>query len=468
MSEFFYHQRRKLLLYPAIFCLALFSKLSALLIKPRASRANAEAANSYQIPSAPQSPDDFKPLQHQCFQQPYAFYRMLREQAPVYTLPNGIVCVSRFDDIVALSRDTAHFSSAHQGVVANLKPGQDLLTIVKRFDVLAQIGLIPADVLATSDPPEHTQERKVGHAGLNARFVKALEPAIEQKCSELMSQMLQQSELEFMQAFAWKLPMLMILQIIGLPAQDYVRIKPWCEAILASQSGILSSAELADSYRAALQFMDYCWRQFLLAKRQPEDNLLAKLVSASADGDSPDFSEQKAVSTIFQLIVAGSDSSATTMGNAIKILAQRSDLQQQLRQQPEQINAFIEEVFRLESAFQGHFRWVKQAAELHGQRLLPGTRIFLMWASGNRDESIWDQPDEFQLDRPKAKKHLTFGHGIHACIGRELARTEIRIAVNMLLARTDQISLNGEAPYVASMFARTLLQLPIKIETTAK
>jgi cytochrome P450 len=121
----------------------------------------------------------------------------------------------------------------------------------------------------------------------------------------------------------------------------------------------------------------------------------------------------------------------------------------------------VEEVFRLEAAFQGHFRWAKKDCELHGVKLPRGSRVFLMWASGNRDERVFDHPDEIRLDRKNGKKHLTFGHGIHACIGRELARSEIRIVLREFLLRTRNLKIEGEAPFLASMFARTLVRLPI-------
>ena len=233
--------------------------------------------------------------------------------------------------------------------------------------------------------------------------------------------------------------------------------------ILASQNGIQSSTDLAKSYASALSFIRYCWRHYLRVKHAPEENLIGILVKAASNKDS-EFNDQKAVSAIFQLIVAGSDSSATTMGNALKMLIEEPGMQQRLREDPEQIPAFIEEVFRLESAFQGHFRWVKKDTVLHGIHLKRGTRIFLMWASGNRDERYWQDPDAMILNRKNGKKHLTFGHGIHACIGRELARSEIRIVLKALLQQTSELRLAGDTPFVASMFARTLLQLPISFD----
>jgi cytochrome P450 len=174
--------------------------------------------------------------------------------------------------------------------------------------------------------------------------------------------------------------------------------------------------------------------------------------------------DQRAVATLLQLLIAGSDSSASSMGSAVRILAENPALADELRQSPELIPNFIEEVFRTESAFQGHFRITRKEMQIHGVTVPGNSRVFMMWASGNRDERFWDRPDTFDFRRDNVKKHLTFGHGIHACIGRELARMEIRIVIRKLLQRTSQLKIVGETPYEASIFARTLVRMPLAFE----
>ncbi|MDX1695525.1 MAG: cytochrome P450, partial [Ketobacteraceae bacterium] len=249
-----------------------------------------------------------------------------------------------------------------------------------------------------------------------------------------------------------------------LPEKDFKQIKGWCVVILDSQNGVQRGGELAESHAAALAFLRYCWRHYLKAKQKPARNLMGIFVRA-AGNPTTDFDDQRAVSAIFQLLIAGSDSSATTMGNAIKMLVENPDIQNQLRQDFSLIPAFIEEVFRLESAFQGHFRWVKHATRFRGVHLPAGTRVFLMWASGNRDERFFEDPDTLILNRKNGKKHLTFGHGVHACLGRELARLEIRVLLEEVLDKTCELTVTGDTPYIASMFARTLVQLPLTFQT---
>lgn len=456
MLQLAYHTRRAVLYSGMVNGLKGYASLSEFGEKLRAK----PAKNIYTLNASPKTPEDFQPLQAECFQNPYPLYKLLRDQYPLYKLKNGVFCLSRYQDIVEASRNVEVFSSAHQGIVANLPPGKDLLKEVRRFDLLSKLGLIPADVLATADQPAHTEERKIGHTCLNSHFVKQLESEVENLCRSMMDQFIGQGEVEFMQAFGWRLPMIFVMRLLGLPEQDFKQIKQWCVDTLNSQNGIQTGAELLRSQATALTFLNYCWQQYLQAKKNPQDNLMGIFAQAARSPDK-NFDDKKAASAIFQLLIAGSDSSATTMGNALKMLIDHPELQEEMRQHPEQIPAFIEEVLRLESAFQGHFRWTKQDTEMHGIKMPKGSRVFLMWASGNRDERFWDQPDTLLLNRKNGKKHLTFGHGIHACIGRELARMEIRVVLSEFLCRTKNIKINGETPYVASMFARTLLKLPI-------
>jgi cytochrome P450 family 144 len=455
MKNVFFHARRELLTET----LVMLIRFQSFMLRGKAKRRQLQAG-PVDLPENPKTPEDFHPLNPACFQNPYPFYQMLRDEYPIYELQNGVVCVSRYEDIVRLSRDTETFSSTHQGVVAGLRKGQDMRPTVERNERLSALGIIPADVLATADAPMHTTERKVGHSALNARFVKSLEAEVEMLCREMMDAFLDRGELEFMAEFGWKLPMRLIIKLLGLPEKDFLKIKQWCVHAINSQSGIAQPAELARSAMESLRFHRYCWRHYLAAKRRPQDNIIGLLANAAKD-DGSDFDDQRAVSAIFQLLIAGSDSSATSMGNALKLLIENPEIQQQIRDDMDLLPSFVEEVFRLESAFQGHFRWAKSDTEVNGVTLPAGSRLFLMWASGNRDERVFDNPNQIDLFRHNGKKHLTFGHGIHACLGRELARMEIRIVLREFLLQTENLKIAGDAPFIASMFARTLVQLPI-------
>jgi cytochrome P450 len=378
--------------------------------------------------------------------------------------------ISRYQDIVDLAKQTESLSNKLVEIIATGKPKDPSKKGLSAIERLGEWGIIPVDVFALQDPPIHTAERKIGHAGFNAKFVKSLEPEVEQLCDEMMNEFIPQGSVEFVQHFAWRLPMRLIMRLLALPEDDYEQIKDWCVAGIRSLSGTCSKAEMIAVGCSGAQFMRYVWHHYLRIKANPEsvpETCFTRTLAKMSDDAESVMNDQRAVATIFQLLIAGSDSSASTMGAAVRILAANADIEQFLRDNPDKIDAFIEEVFRTESAFQGHFRLTTQPIALHGQTLPANTRLFLMWGSGNRDERYWHDPDAFVIDRKNGKKHLTFGHGIHACLGRELARMEIRIVIKQLLARTERLAVVGETPYEASIFARTLLALPLAFEAKA-
>jgi len=296
-------------------------------------------------------------------------------------------------------------------------------------------------------------------------LIKALEPGVALMCDEMMNDFLPRGQVEFIQDFAWRLPMRVIIGLLSFPEQDYERIKRWCVDGIASLSGTATTAESIAIGVSAAQFMRYLWAQYLGIKAAPDGSFTALLAREADDPDSV-MTDQRAVATLLQLLIAGSDSSASSMGSAVRLLAQNPVLADELRQSPELIPDFIEEVFRTEAAFQGHFRITRKETQLHGVTVPANSRLFMLWASGNRDERFWQQPDTFDCRRDHLRKHLTFGHGIHACIGRELARMEIRIVITKLLQRTRSLQIAGDTPYEASIFARTLLRLPLAFDST--
>jgi cytochrome P450 len=411
----------------------------------------------------PKTPEDFRPLSNKNFTRPYEYYRMLRDHYPVYKMPKkDFYMISRYEDICTISLNTKSYSSRLMEILVRGKPKPATQTTRTPVEVLGQWGVVPVDVLALQDQPIHTAERKVGHAGFNAKYVKSLEAEVTQLCQEMMGDFLPRGNVEFIQEFAWRLPMRLIIRVLGFPESDFEQIKLWCMDGIRSLSGTVTPAELIEIGASNGPFMRYLWKHYLRARMNPLDNFTGTLIRMV--DEEKVITDQQAVAMILQLLIAGSDSSASSMGNAILVLAQHPELEAELRANLERIPDFIEEVFRCESAFQGHFRVTTEQTELHGVTIPADSRVFLMWASGNRDERFWENPDDFNMNRPNGKKHLTFGHGIHACIGRELARMEIRIVIRELLARTKRIEIVGETPFTASIFARTLLSLPLAFE----
>ncbi len=415
----------------------------------------------------PTRPEDFDPTSTGNIEQPYEYYRLLRDQRPVYK-PDGLdfYCISRYEDIQEVAKKTDVFSSNIVGVLLDKRKGgvAGIHSVGKPGQASQRnMGAHPVDVLAIQDPPAHKYQKLLTHKIVSTSFVQNLEPDVRVLADELISEFMPEGRVEFMTQVAWRLPMLMAMRLVGFPEPDYEQVKRGCSHAVQLLAGVLTPAEFARHSVEALVFFRYCWNQYLIAKKNPKDDITGGLAKAASDPEHP-LTDEEAVSIIFQLLIAGSDSSASTMGNAVRLLSENPELEQRLRKNPGRIADFIEEVFRLESAFQGHFRILLEDAELHGEILPKGSRLFLLWASGNRDERYWSHPDEIDIDRTNLKRHLTFGFGLHACLGRELARMEIRVVLEELLARTSAFNIVGDTPHVASLFTRTLVQLPMKFE----
>lgn len=413
-------------------------------------------------------PEEIDPTDPANIAEPWHYYQLLRDERPVFK-PKGqnFFCISRYEDIQEVARNTSGFSSNIVDEVLDPRLAKLIGHQPPPPGAASQrnVGVTPVDVLAVQDPPAHKYQKLLTHQIVSKDFVANLEDDVRLLAKELLRAGIEQDHMEFMADVAWKLPMTMAMRLVAFPESDYQRVKKGCSQAVRILSGTLTRSEYAACSAEALRFYRYCWSQFEKTKQSPGQDIAGGLAKAVLDAEHP-MTNEEAVSTIFQLLIAGSDSSASTMGNAVKYLCEMPELATELRNQPEKISAFIEEIFRLESAFQGHFRVLTEDVKMHGISMQKGNRAFLLWASGNRDERFWEQPNEVDLERKNLKRHLTFGFGLHACLGRELARMEIRVVLEELLANTIALSVNGETPHVSSLFARTLVQLPLKIEQT--
>ncbi len=417
--------------------------------------------------SNPTQLHDFRPLEKACLENPYPFYQAMREQSPVYKAPgNDFYYVSRYDDIRDVVMNTDDFSS---NLVAIIFAGIDGETTMVDQPKMGDEQL-PVDVLAIQDPPRHGTQRKLGLQNLSLRYVESLEPSVRSKANAIIDRFIDRGECDWVQEFAKEIPMTVALDLVGFPTDDWRKVKHWCDEGIALLSGVNTPEQFAQHAEGSMHIIQYVKRQYETMRDHPDgrDNFTSALIEAVKNPEI-DFTEAEAISMVFQIIIAGSDSSANTIGNAVKMLAELPAVQMELRRDFSRIPAFIEEVLRLESPFQGHFRQVKKDCTLNSVFLPAGTRLMLLWASANRDEAHYPNPDVLDMNRPNLKAHLAFGRGIHQCLGAQLARLEVRLALEEFLRRTGLIVLdpNQPADHVSSVFVRELNHLVIRFAPAA-
>src|SRR6185437_4416791 len=223
-----------------------------------------------------------------------------------------------------------------------------------------------------------------------------------------------------------------------------------------------SADQLAAAGASVMEVLGYITDHFRRAGADPRDNLMGDLAVACAAGE---LNEMLALSIMATLFAAGGESTGSLLGSATWILASRADVQQRLRESPDLLDPFIDEVLRYEPPFRGHYRHVATDTSLSGTDLPTGSHLILLWGAANRDPAHFDAPDEFRLDRASAKGHIAFGKGAHFCVGAALARLETRIVLRQLLDRTTEIDVVEAGRWLSSLLVRRLEHLELAIRT---
>lgn len=400
---------------------------------------------------------DLDPFSPAALEDPYPLYDRLRDEAPVWEVPDtGLHLVTGHDQILSVVNDPETYSSR---LVALLLAGGEGVTLVEGGEAMG-----PADVLAVSDPPDHTRHRRLTRPAFSERRITALEPEIRTTVEGALGAAVESGTAEWMGAVASLLPVTMIARVLGLPDDDVPRLKAWSDAGVELLGGVASPERMDELLRTTGGFLTYCAAQVDRGRGPGAHGVIADLGRAVDDGT---ISTDEATAMVLQLVIAGAESTASLIGSAVRILAERPGLQTELRQGPERIPEFVEEALRRESPFRGHFRVTTRDTTLAGVALPQGSRLMLMWGSANRDPGEHACPGSVDLDRPNPRGHFGFGWGLHFCIGAPLARLQARVALETLLAGTEhfELAVDAEAPrHVPSLFVRRLAHLHLRLD----
>jgi cytochrome P450 len=267
----------------------------------------------------------------------------------------------------------------------------------------------------------------------------------------LWEENLRDGQIEWMSAVANRLPMMVVARLLGLPADDVDMLIRLGYATTTLLDGVVTPDQLEAAFAAALELSGYVTEHFEKASATNEYGLMADLAARCASGE---LEQLPALGIMLTLFSAAGESTASLLGSAAWILADRPAIQRQLREKPELLTAFIEETLRLESPFRGHYRHVWRDTTLAGVDLPADSHLLLMWGAANRDPAHFDAPNEFRLDRTGAKGHLAFGKGLHFCVGAALARLEAHIVLRELLQRTTWIEASDVGEWLPSILVR--------------
>lgn len=383
---------------------------------------------------------------------PYAFYRRLVAEAPVWPVPGTeIVIVSSFDAVSEVVGRVDDFSS-------------NLRSLLYR-NALGTPELFPFDpdlqALATADPPVHAAHRGTVFPELVARRMTALRPDIEALAEDLLAKALSKPRFEVMNDIANAIPIRVVSQLIAFQGADPAQLLTAAFDTTAMLAATKPLEEIQTAMERSVEVITWIADQLQQSvDRGGGDGILGVIGAAVAAGEL-DFSIGFAI--LQTLLSAGGESTTSLLGNAIHMLALNPELQTRLRNEPELVAPFIEEALRLESPFRYHLRHTTRETELRGVPIAAGSTLLLFWGAANRDPAEYDRPDEVVLDRQVPRHHLAFGRGIHFCVGAPLARLEAQIVLTQLLAATEHFALDSDRPStrVDSLMVRRFDTLPL-------
>lgn len=390
----------------------------------------------------------------QFIQDPYPLYERMHAEGSVHRIGDS--------DFYAVTG-----WEAVNDAVARCDDFSSNLTATMMRNANGTVGTFPmgelggaTQVLATADDPAHALHRKALIPQLAAKRIRAIESFVADTSTHIWDTRVQGGRIEWMAAMANRLPMMIVGRIIGVPDEDTDKLIRWGYAATQFVEGLVTQDQLTAAGIAVMELSGYINDQFQDATAHPQDNLLGDLAAACTTGELDQFTALAMMITLFS---AGGESTASLIGSAAWILAAKPAIQHQIREQPELLGAFLEEVLRFEPPFRGHYRHVVNDTELGGVALQAGSRLLLMWGAANRDPAHFEDPNQFRIDRPAGKSHLTFGKGAHFCVGAALARLEATVVIRQLLERTTLIASSQTGPWLPSLLVRRLDHLELVV-----
>ncbi len=386
----------------------------------------------------------WSPLDVDYLADPYTIASNLRDQHPVFWSERlGHVVVTEMADIEHIFMNPDIFGSTNvQDPIYPLCPAA--------ADILATPDFDPVAVMSNRPEPDHARIRVFTRKGFSNRRLNSLEDYMRRRASDILDQMIAEgSPAEYVSSFAFPLPAEIVFRLIGFPESDDAMIKKWCVNRRAFSWGEPTQAEQVEIAQGMIDYWRYC-REFV-AKRKEEraDDITSELITAWENDPGPDadptaatgISYREVESVVYGLSFAGHDPVTALLCNTLLCLLPRREQWNQLVADPSLAAQAVDETLRFESSQISWRRIALVDTTVGGVDIPAGTRLFLNFASANRQSELFESPDDFDINRSNAHQHISFGKGIHFCLGSGLARMEARIALELLAERLPSLRL---------------------------
>lgn len=386
---------------------------------------------------------------------PYPFFVKMREVGSAVPVePFGILAVSRYDDVMTVLRNPAHFSSTVFQNMIQMMAAPFIESEMLHFVQYTMLGM---------DPPDHTRLRRLVNQAFTVRRVNALEPRIRAITKACIDTMKQKAEFDLVAELAAPLPVIVIAEMLGIEPERHEDFRRWSNDTVSLGSNPLSPSE-ADIVRVTKSHEElFAYLAEVIEKRReaPEDDLISAMIRAEEEEDV--LTAQEVMSMTILLLIAGNETTTNLIGNAMIALDERPKLRERIQADLSLIPDFIEEALRYNSPVIGLFREATETVQLGDATVPKGSIVLPLFASANHDANVFENPGSFDIDRAN-KKHLSFGFGIHYCLGAPLARLEARIAFEEIFRRLPQITMaEKRVGWVESFILRGPTTLPMKV-----
>ncbi|MEZ0366286.1 cytochrome P450 [Mycobacterium sp. pUA109] len=388
---------------------------------------------------------------------PWPMYTALRDHDPVHhVVPDGrpdqdYYVLSRHADIWAAARDHETFSSA-QGLTVN-------------YGELELIGLADNPPMVMTDPPVHTEFRKLVARGFTPRQVEAVEPQVREFVVQRIERLRANGSGDIVAELFKPLPSMVVAHYLGVPEEDRAQFDGWTEAIVAAntaEGGFAAAAETAGD--AVASMMTYFTGLIERRRAEPADDTVSHLVAAGVGADGDLAGLLSILAFTFTMVTGGNDTTTGMLGGSVQLLHQRPDQRRLLIEDPGLVRDAVDELLRLTSPVQGLCRTTTREVTVGDTTIPAGRKVLLLYGSGNRDERQYG-PDAAELDvtrRPSSI--LSFSHGAHHCLGAAAARMQARVALTELLARCPdfEVDLSGVV-WAGGSYVRRPLSVPFRV-----
>jgi len=363
---------------------------------------------------------------------PFDYYQALREEGGVFRVPDrNFFLVSRYDLVVKVVKDTDTFSSKTGVQVPSAADGSHR----------PSEGVVRT--LLTADPPEHRLYRSLVNKAFSLKRVSSWESRIRMIADELIDDFTARGSCEVNYDFAVPLPLIVIIEALGLPLNMLRQFKTWSDTI-SHLGGMLSEQEMVRVQALRRDFS--AWVDDIIAERKINlgDDFISDLIRARLKDKRP-LDDAELNSIVLQFLVAGNETTTNTITSGMLLLLQHPGQMKLVQEDRSLIPNLVEEVLRIESPVQTHFRYATKATELNGVKIPEGAGVGVMYGCANRDKAHFSHPETFDVQRKNASRHLSFSQGIHFCPGAPLARLESVIAFEQLFKRLQNFQLDQSA-----------------------